>query len=119
MSPFPQCAKDDWLNAKLRDDGKTEHRFFRPGEVCACNISYNCCAQAHVSVHSCDFTSGYFQEQENDRILLYRISVDGISEEIVTGGAMSASCVTVYDTKRRRTRIPAPIEEHVSTLKVP
>ena len=38
---------------------------------------------SHVSIHSCDFTNGYFQGQEIDRILLYRIPKEG-----VTGGAI-------------------------------
>ena len=45
------------------------------GEVDSHNIVCNWCAQAHVSIHSCDFTNGYFQEQEIDRILLNRIPV--------------------------------------------
>ena len=38
------------------------------------NIFCGWCAQAHVSIHSCDFRYGYSQGQDIDRILLYRIS---------------------------------------------
>ena len=41
------------------------------------------------STHACDFTNGYFQGQEIDRILLYRIP----------GGEILASRVPVYDTR--------------------
>ena len=37
------------------------------------NICCSWCAQALVSIHSCNFTNGYSQGQEIDRILLYRI----------------------------------------------
>ena len=33
------------------------------------NIICCCCAQVHVSIHSCDCTNGYFQGQEIDRNL--------------------------------------------------
>ena len=50
------------------------------------NIACSWCAQAHVSIHSCDFTNGYFQGQEIDRQLLYPIPKEG-----VTIGAILAS----------------------------
>ena len=50
------------------------------GDVDSHNIVCSWCAQAHVSIHSCDFTNGYFQGQEIDRILLYRIPAEGIPE---------------------------------------
>ena len=48
---------------------------------------------AHVSIHSCDFTNGYFQGQESDRILLYRIPVEGIRELGVASRVILASRV--------------------------
>ena len=41
------------------------------GDVGSHKIACSWCAQAHVSTHSCDFTNGYLQGQEIDRILLY------------------------------------------------
>ena len=49
------------------------------GDVDSHNIVCSWCAQAHVSIHSCDFTNGYFQGREIDRILLYRIPEEGIA----------------------------------------
>ena len=63
------------------------------------NIVCSWCAQAHVSIHSCDFTNGYFQVQEIDRMLLYRIGAEGIPEEGVAGGGILASRVPIYGTK--------------------
>ena len=54
------------------------------------NIVRSWCAKAHVSIHACDFTNGYFQDQEIDRTLLYRIPAEGIPEG-VAGGAILAS----------------------------
>ena len=54
------------------------------------NIVCSRCAQAHVSIHSCDFTNGYFQGQEIDRILMYRVPAEGIREEGIAGGEMLA-----------------------------
>ena len=45
------------------------------------------------------FTNGYFQGQDNDRILLYRIPAEGIPEEGIAGGAILASRVPIYGTK--------------------
>ena len=63
------------------------------------NIVCSWCAQAHVSIHSCDFTNGYFQGQEIDRILVYRIPAEGVPEEGSAGGEILASRVSVYGTK--------------------
>ena len=41
------------------------------GDVDSHNIICSWCAQAHVSIHSRDFKTGYFQGQEIDRCLLY------------------------------------------------
>ena len=85
-----------WL-WKLRYIGRTSHRFSTWCDVDWHNIVCSWCAQAHVSIHSCDFTDGYFQGQEADRILLYRIPEEG-----VTSGAILAPRVPVYDTKGAR-----------------
>ena len=69
------------------------------GDVDSHNIVCSRCAQAHVSIHSCDFTNGCFQGQEIDRILLYRIPAGGIPEDGVAGGAILASRAGVYGTK--------------------
>ena len=57
------------------------------------------CAQAHVSIHACDFTNGYFQGQDLERILLYRIPAEGFPEEGIAGGELVASRVPVHGTK--------------------
>ena len=69
------------------------------GDVDSHNIVRSWCAQACVLSHSCDFTNGYFQGQEIDRILLFRIPAEGIPEEEVAGGEILASRVPVYGTK--------------------
>ena len=86
-----------WLR-KLRDDRRTSHRF-SSCDVDSHKIVCRCCAQAHVFIHSCDFTNGYFQGQEIDRILLYRIPAEGIPEEGIAGGEILASRVPIYGTK--------------------
>ena len=52
------------------------------------NIVCIWCAQDHASFHACDFTNGYFQWEEIDRILLYRIPAEGIPEEGIAGGSI-------------------------------
>ena len=69
------------------------------GDVDSQKIVCSWCAQAHVSTHACDFTIGYFQGQEIDRILLYRIPAEGIPEEGIAGGEILASRVLVHGTK--------------------
>ena len=51
------------------------------GDVDSHNIVCSWCAQAHVLIHSCDFTNGYFRGQEIDRILMYRIPAEGVSQK--------------------------------------
>ena len=63
------------------------------------NIVCSWCAQTHVSIHACAFTNGYFQGQEIDKNLLYRITAEGIPEGRIAGGAILASLVPVYGTK--------------------
>ena len=69
------------------------------GDVDSHNIVCSWCAQAHVSIHACDFTDGYFQGQDIDRILLCRIPAEGIPEEGIAGGDILASRVPIYGTK--------------------
>ena len=57
------------------------------------------CAQAHVSIRSCDFTDGYFQGEEIDRILLFRIPAAGIPQDGIAGGEILAWRVPVYGTR--------------------
>ena len=57
------------------------------------------CTGCHVSIHACDFTEGYFQGQEIDRILLYRIPAEGIPEVRIAGKAILASRVPIYGAK--------------------
>ena len=60
------------------------------------NIVCSWCVQADVSLRSCDFTNGYFQGQEIDRLLLYRIPDGGIPEEGIPGGAIFAQQKPVH-----------------------
>ena len=55
------------------------------GDVDSHNIVCSWCAQAHVSIHACDFTNGYFQGQEIDGILMYRIPAEGIPDDEMCG----------------------------------
>ena len=82
------------------------------------NVVCRWCAQAHVSVHRCDFTNGYFQGQEIDRILLYRIPAGGIPEEGIAGGEILALTCSRLQYERCRTKIVASIEEHVQTVQI-
>ena len=68
------------------------------GDVDSYNVICSWCAQAHVSIHACDLTNGYFQGQEIARILLYRIPAEGIPEEGIAGGEMLASRVPICGT---------------------
>ena len=75
---------ENWETTEgLRTDSPT-------GDVNSHNSVRSWCAQARVFIHSCDFTNGYFQGQEIDRILLYRIPAEGIPEG-VAGGEILAS----------------------------
>ena len=68
------------------------------GDVDSHNIVCSWCAQDHVFIHACDFTNGYFQGQEIDRILLYRIPAESISEGVV-GATILASRVPICGTE--------------------
>ena len=69
------------------------------GDVDSHSAVRSWCGQAHVSIHTCDFTNGYFQGQEVDRILLYKIPAEDIPEEGITGGEILTSRVPVYGAK--------------------
>ena len=69
------------------------------GDVDSHTIVCNSCAQAHVSIHACDFTEGYLQWQEIVRILLYRMPAEGTPEEGVAGRAMLASRDPIYGAR--------------------
>ena len=69
------------------------------GDVDSHNIVCSCYVPAQVSRHSCDFTNGYFQGQEIDRILLCRVLLDGFPGEGTACGEIPASRVPVYGTK--------------------
>ena len=70
------------------------------GNVDSNNIVCSWCAQAHVSIHSCDFTNGYSQGQEIDRILLYRIPKEG-----VTRGAILVSRLPIHGAMGARAEV--------------
>ena len=75
------------------------------------------CAQAHVSIHSCDFTNGYFQGQEIDRILLYRIPGEGIPEEGIAGGEIFNQILpTLFTLRDDESKITAVMSSNVDDL---
>ena len=86
------------------------------GDVDSHNIIYSWCAQTQVSMHSCEFTSGYCREREIDRILLCTISNDDIPEG-VTGKEILTSCVPVYVTKYEGQRSPIWLKNSCQELK--
>ena len=67
------------------------------GNVDSHKIVCSWCAQAHVSIHSCDFTNGYFQGQEIDVISLYHIT-----KGEATSGVILLSLLSIYGTKSVR-----------------
>ena len=86
------CCRNFETTEGLRTDSPA-------GDVDSHNIVCSWCAQAHVSIHSCDFTNGCFQGQEIDRILLFRIPPEGIPDVGTAGGEILASRVPVCGTK--------------------
>ena len=109
-----------WL-WKLRGNRRGLRTDSPAGDVDSHNIVCSWCAQAHFSTHSCDFTNGYFQGQEIDRILLCRTPAEGIPEEGFAGGEFLASRGPVHGTqdagrglwlrlKKRCKKIQIPIE---------
>ena len=88
---YPMKWVDTDKNAYQRRDNDYEGL----RDVDSYNIVCSWCAQAHVSIHSCNFTNGYFQGQEVDRIWLYRVPAEGTPEEGIAGGEILASHVPV------------------------
>ena len=77
MSLFPQSTNVDWLAV---DISRQQKDFAQILELVMWIRAMWFVVGAHVSIHSCDFTNGYFQGHEIDRILLYRIPAEGIRE---------------------------------------
>ena len=88
------------------------------GDVDSHNIVCGWCAQAHVSIHSCDSTNECVQGQEIDRILLYRSPAEGITEEGIAGGEMLVSRVPVYGTIDARRGVWLRLENTCKQLKI-
>ena len=86
------------------------------GAVDSHNIICSWCAQAHVSLHACDFTNGYCQGQEIDRTFLCRIPAEGIPEEGTAGGAILASRVPICGAKDAGLGLWLRLNEHVETV---
>ena len=95
MSLFPQSTNVDWLAVEI---SRQQKDFAQILELVMWIRAIWFVVGAHVSIHSCDFTNGYFQGQEIDRILLYRVPAEGIREVGVESGAILASRVPVYGT---------------------
>ena len=93
MPLFPQSTNVDWLAVEI---SRLQKDFPQILELVMWIRASWFVVGAHVSIHSCDFTNGYFQGQETDRILLYRIPAEGIWEVGVASGAIVASRVPVY-----------------------
>ena len=95
MSPFPQSTNVDWWAV---DISRLQKDFPQILELVMWIRAIWFAVGAHVSIHSCDFTNGYFQGQQIDRILLGRILVKGIRELGVASGAILPSRVLVFGT---------------------
>ena len=74
------------------------------GDVDLHNIVCSWSPQAHVPMHSCDFTNGHFQVQEIDRILLYRVPAEGIPEEGIARKPIRRTMAKRWAKAGRRTR---------------
>ena len=92
MSLFPQSTRVDWLAVEI---SRQEKDFAQILELVMWIRAIWFVVGSHVSIHSCDFTNGFL---EIDRILPYRIPVEGIREVGVSSGAILASPVPVYGT---------------------
>ena len=99
MFLFLQSTRVDWLVVETSRQRKDFAQILQLVKRISHDIVCSWCAQAHVSIHSCDFTIGFFQGQEIDRILLYSIPAEGVPEEGIAGGEILASRVPVYLTK--------------------
>ena len=86
MSPVLQSTRVDSLAGETWRQQKDFAQIPPAVDVDSRNIVCSWCAQAHVSIRACDFTNGYFQVQEIDRILLYGIPAEGFPEEGIAGG---------------------------------
>ena len=95
----PAKYKSRWVGCGNCETTEGRRTDFPAGDVDSHKIVCSWCAQAHVTIHSFDFANGYFQRQETDRILLYRIPAEGIPEEGIAGGKIWASRVPAYGTE--------------------
>ena len=77
------------------------------GNVDSQNIFFSRYAQAHVPIHSSDFTNGYSQGQEIDRILLYPIPKE------VTSGAILVSRLPINGTMGARAEVTNSVLQNV------
>ena len=68
--------------------------------------------EPHVSSHSCDFTNGYFQEQEIDRISLYHIP-----KREASSGVILVSRLSIYGRKGARAGVMNLVLQKFSTSK--
>ena len=68
------------------------------GDVDSHNIVCSWCAQAHVSIHACDFTNGYVQGQEIDRNLVIVFQLKAFQKHELQAEIL-ASHVPVYGAK--------------------
>ena len=76
------------------------------------NVVHSWCAQVHVSIHSCDFTNGYFQGREIGQISLYHIP-----KGEATCGAILASRLSIHGTKGARAGVMNTVLQKFSTCK--
>ena len=95
----PAKYKSRWVGCGNFETTEGRRTDSPAGDVDSHKIVCSWCAQAHVSIHSCDFTNGYFQRQETDRILLYRIPAGGIPEEGIAGEDILGSRVLAFGTE--------------------
>ena len=74
------------------------------GDVHSHNIVCSWCAQAHVSMHACDFTKGYFQVQEIHQscCIVFQLKVSQKKE--LQAEKIGLACSRLWH-KRCRTRI--------------
>ena len=115
MTLFLQNTKVDWLAVEISRHQKDFAQIF---ELVMWIRAMWFVVGAHVSIHSCDFTNGYFQGQETDRILLYRIPVEGIRELGVASGAIVASRVPVYGTTDAGRGLRLRLKIHVQRVPI-
>ena len=100
MFAYLQGTKVDWLVMETSRQRKGFAQIPPAGNVDSHNIFCSWSAEAHVSIHSCDFTNGYSQGQEINRILLYRVPNEG-----ATRGAILISRLSIYGTMGVRSEV--------------